>query len=335
MTARQARPFTQAFSLLWPVPAVLFVSLAVMVLPQGSALRLLMAGVALLFLPGYALTLAAFPGSRTQQDDVKTPFDRRFLESTLSSLDPIERLALAVGFSVALMPVYGYVVGLEALGLAYEPRTAIILVSAATALCTTLASIRYLSSPTDIVVPSPFAHLAETIGDEAAAPTSGKRILNVAVIVMLVLATASLAAAMASPAESPEYTTAVLLTENDDGELVADGYPDELRTGETADLAFRVENHESREVEYHVVAQLQRVNSDGIVTEISVIDQFDQTLAPGQMWEQEHRVTSEMSGERVRLTYLVYKGDVPSEPTLDNSYRNLTLWVGTADGGDV
>lgn len=301
-------------------------------LPEGSAFRLAAAGVALLFLPGYALTLAVFPGSQTDENEAQTPLNRRYFESNMSSLDPLARIALAVGFSVCLMPVFGYVVGVTGAG--YEPRTVIVLVSVATTLFTVLAAIRYLMSPTDIDAPSPLANLAETVVDGVSAPTPGKRALNVAVVVMLVLATANLAAAIASPPQSPEYTTAALLTENDEGELVADGYPDQLRAGETADLVLRVENRESQATDYEVVVQLQRVSADGTVTEISTRDRFEQTVDAGSVWEQDHRVASDMSGERVRLAYLVYKGDTPTEPTLDNAYRNLTLWVG-ADGSDA
>jgi uncharacterized membrane protein len=121
----------------------------------------------------------------------------------------------------------------------------------------------------------------------------------------------------------------VLLTETDEGDLVADGYPDRLRAGETADLVLRVENHESRDTSYEVVVQLQRVSADGTVTEASIRDRFERTVDAGLAWEQDHRITSDMSGERIRLAYLVYEGDAPAEPTLSNSYRNLTLWVGS------
>lgn len=331
MTARQASRSALNLGFLWPVPAVLLSCLLVIGLPEGSALRLVTAGVALLFLPGYALTLAVFPESRTEENEAQTPLNRRYSESTMSALDPFERIALAFGFGVCLMPVYGYVVGVAGAG--YEPRTVIVLVSVATTLFTALAAIRHRISPTQIDPPSPFVYLAETVTDEVSAPTPGKRALNVAVVVMLILATATLTAAMASPAESPEYTTAVLLTETDEGELVADGYPDQLRAGETADLILRVENHESQAVDYEVVVQLQRVSADGTVTEVSVRDQFGQTVDPGSAWEQDHRVTSDMSGERLRLVYLIYKGEAPAEPTLSNSYRNLTLWVGSEQAG--
>lgn len=300
-------------------------------LPEGSAIRLVVVGVALLFLPGYALTLAVFPGSRTDENEAQTPLNRRYFESNLSSLDPFERIALAVGFGVCLMPVLGFVVGVT--GAAYEPQTVIVLVSVATTLFTALAAVRYWLSPADIDAPSPLASLTETVVDGVSAPTPGKRALNVAVVVMLVLATANLAAAIASPPESPEYTTAALLTENDEGELVADGYPDQLRAGESADLTLRVENHEAQAVDYEVVVQLQRVSGDGTVTEISTRDRFEQTVDAGSVWELDHRVASDMSGERVRLAYLIYKGDPPTEPTIDNAHRNLTLWVGAEGGG--
>ena len=327
MTARQASQPLPAPGFLWPVPAVLLSCLVAIGLPEGSALRLLTAGVALLFLPGYALTLAAFPGSRTEENEAETPLNRRYFESAMSSLDPFERLALAVGFGVCLMPVYGYVVAVA--GAPYDLWTAIVLVSVATTLFTLLGVVRFVLSPTDVDPPSPFAHLAATVVDEVSAPTPRQRALNVAMVVVLVLATASLAAAIASPAESPEYTTAALLTETDEGELVADGYPDRLQAGETADLVLRVENRESRAVDYEVVVQIQRVSDDGTVTEVSVRDRFEQTVEPGAAWEQDHRVTSDMSGERLRLAYLVYMGESPAEPTISNSYRNLTLWVGS------
>ncbi|WP_186310965.1 DUF1616 domain-containing protein [Halorubrum depositum] len=314
------------------MPAVLLSCLLVIGLPEGSALRLVTAGVALLFLPGYALTLAVFPESRTEGNEAQTPLNRGYSESTMSALDPFERLALAFGFGVCLMPVYGYAVGVAGAG--YEPQTVIVLVSAATTLFTALAAIRYRISSTDLDAPSPFVSLAGTVTDGVSAPTSGKRALNVAVVVMLVLAAANLTAAMASPAQSPEYTTAVLLTENEEGELVADGYPDQLRAGETADLVLRVENRESQAVDYEVVVQLQRVSADGTVTEASVRDRFEQTVDAGSAWERDHRVASDMSGERIRIAYLIYKGEAPAEPTLENSYRNLTLWVGS-EGSDV
>lgn len=332
MTARQSRRYAQALSLLWPVPAVLLVSLAVVALPAGSMLRLLLTGIVLLFLPGYALTFAVFPESRPQTNDTEMPLSRRIRERTLSSLDSVERIALGFGFSVALMPIYGFVVGVVP-SFVYDAQTVVVLVSAATVLATVLAGVRYATSSGELVVPSPFAQLAREVNAQTAAVTPRGRILNVAVVVALVLVSANLAVAIALPADGAEYTTAMLLSENENGELVTGGYPEELQSGESAVLVLRVENHEAEEVDYTVVVQQQRVNEQGDVTETARLNQFSQNLTPTQAWELKHDVTSQMSGERTRLAYLIYTDEVPPEPTLNNSYRNLTLWVGTEQTG--
>lgn len=329
MTVTRSRSYPKLFSFLWPVPAVLLVSIVVLWLPSGSTLRLLLAVVALSFLPGYALTLAVFPGRQPGWNETSTPMASEHRESNLSSLGPVERIAMGVGFSVCLAPLYGYVVAVGFGG--YDTGTAVVLVSVTTLLSTLLAVGRFALSPTDLAAPSPFARLARDVIDRSSAPTRDEQLLNLAVVAALLLAAAYLSVSIALPPESPEYTTATLLTENDEGELVADGYPDRLGEDESADLVFRLENHESREVEYQVFVQLQRVDTDGSVIEDTRLDRFERTVPPGQPWDRSHSVTSTMSGDRVRLAYLVYLGDAPAEPTVDNAYRSLTLWVGSGD----
>ncbi|RAW45639.1 hypothetical protein DQW50_07755 [Halorubrum sp. 48-1-W] len=329
MTITRSRSYPELLPFLWPVPAVLLVSIVVLWLPSGSTLRLLSALVALSFLPGYALTLAVFPGRQPGWSDTPTPMASEHRESTLSSLGPIERIAMGVGFSVCLMPLYGYVVALGIGG--YDPGTAVVLVSVTTVLSTLLALGRVALSPSTLTAPSPFSRLATDVVDRSSAPTRNERVLNLAVVAGLLLAAAYLSVSIAMPPESPEYTTATLLTENDDGELVADGYPDRLGEGESAELVFRLENHENREVEYQVIVQHQRVAPDGSVIEETRLDRFERTVLPGQPWDERHSVTSAMSGDRNRLVYLVYVGDAPTEPTVDNAYRSLTLWLGSGD----
>ncbi|MFC5277845.1 DUF1616 domain-containing protein [Halorubrum rubrum] len=329
MTVTRSHSYSNLISLFWPIPAVLLVGIAVLWLPSGSALRLLLALVALSFLPGYALTLAVFPGRQPGWNETPTPMASERRESTLSSLGPVERIAMGVGFSVCLVPLYGYVVSLGFGG--YDPGTAVVLVAVTTLLSTLLAAGRFALSPTDLDAPSPFARLAVDVADRSAAPTRDEQLLNLAVVVALLLAATYLSISIALPPEGPDYTTATLLTENGDGELVADGYPDRLGEDESAELVFRLENRESREVEYEVFVQLQRVGPDGGVTEDTRLDRFERTVPSGRSWDRSHSVTSTMSGERVRLAYLVYVGDAPAEPTVDNAHRSLTLWVGSGD----
>jgi hypothetical protein len=42
-----------------------------------------------------------------------------------------------------------------------------------------------------------------------------------------------------------------------------------------------------------------------------------------------------MTGERLRLTYLLYRGAPPQTPTTDNAYRELHLWVNVTQEGST
>lgn len=54
---------------------------------------------------------------------------------------------------------------------------------------------------------------------------------------------------------------------------------------------------------------------------------FETTLADNETWTQQHSVAPTMTGERLRLTYLLYKGEAPPEPTVGGAYREVHLWV--------
>jgi len=45
-----------------------------------------------------------------------------------------------------------------------------------------------------------------------------------------------------------------------------------------------------------------------------------------------HTVAPTLPGERLRLVYLLYKGDPPAEPTVENAYREVHLWVNVSEG---
>jgi hypothetical protein len=121
-----------------------------------------------------------------------------------------------------------------------------------------------------------------------------------------------------------------LLMENDDGEFVMQGYPSALERGKTQQFVVMVENQESPVVEYSVVVQLHRVNTDGgstVVEERDELDRFTTEVEYDQRKPHERNITPTMAGERLRLAFLLYKNDPPSEPTKDNAYRTLQLWV--------
>jgi len=38
-----------------------------------------------------------------------------------------------------------------------------------------------------------------------------------------------------------------------------------------------------------------------------------------------------MSGDRLRVAYLLYRGSVPDDPDVANAYRELHLWINASD----
>ena len=120
----------------------------------------------------------------------------------------------------------------------------------------------------------------------------------------------------------------------EDGDLVADDYPTEFTRGESRSLVVGVTNQEHRPTNYTVLVQLQRVrvaNNSTTVLEESRLKQWDVELTHNETWHLNHTVTPRMTGDRLRLAYLLYAGEPPAEPTVDNAYRELHLWINVSD----
>jgi len=111
---------------------------------------------------------------------------------------------------------------------------------------------------------------------------------------------------------------------------VAADYPEELVAGSPARLTVGVDNVEFEPVEYTVIVQLQEVErtDDGTrVLERRQLGRFETSLDEDESWRRTHEVTPTMTGEDLRLQYLLYRGNPPADPTAETAYRTLHLWV--------
>jgi len=75
------------------------------------------------------------------------------------------------------------------------------------------------------------------------------------------------------------------------------------------------------------VVMLVSTNDDGEATQRARLDSFRNEVAAEETWRQEHTVAPPLRGERLRLTYLLYYGAAPELPTVQNSYRELHVWL--------
>jgi uncharacterized membrane protein len=102
-----------------------------------------------------------------------------------------------------------------------------------------------------------------------------------------------------------------------------------------------ITNREHERTTYTVVVELQRVErvpGPNNTTRIDVLEadelrRFRTTLDHNETWHQPYAVTPTIVGEDMRLTFLLYQGDPPADPAVDNAYRELQLWVNVSAPG--
>lgn len=290
---------------------------------RETPIRILLGLPFLLFLPGYAFVAALFPEASELPGADNEAIDNDH------EIKLIERIALSFGMSIAIVPLLGVVLNFTSWGIRLTP--VVLSVSAFTIGCTGIATLRRWELPPEKRFSVPYREWIAAGQVEFFEPDDRTdAALNIVLALSLLFALGSVGFAVAVPQDSEQFTEFYLLTEDDDGELVADGYPEEFVQGEAKPLMVGIENNEHETVEYTIVVQLERVEGDeeeSEVVERDELDRFSGTLEHQETWHRKYRIVPTIAGERLRLTFLLYTGDVPEEPTRENSYQDLHLWI--------
>ena len=331
---RRRRSVTERMRALPPdlVAVLALVILAdVLVLIPGSERTFLRAVLGLpliLFLPGYAFIAALFPEAEPVRGDSRSSDERT--RTLPRSIDTTERLVLSVGTSVVVSPLIGLVLNYTPWGIRLVSVT--LSVSAFTVIAAAAGVLRRQSLPKS----ERFSLLRERSARiDSATPTTETRtrtdlVLNVAVALSVLLVVSSVVYVVAVPRGGEEFTELSLLTRNGTtDELVADEYPTNFTRGEPKPLVVGVENHERRSANYTVVVALQRIGgrNDSTVVEQRQLRRFRVRVGANESWLHRHTVAPPIAGQRLRLTYLLYRGSAPPNPTVGNAYREVHLWV--------
>jgi uncharacterized membrane protein len=312
------------------VIAVVIVTLGAVFLPvlSESPLRILVGLPFVLFIPGYAFIAALFPeaGSGSASDTSNGDDDA---DADGRGIDGIERVALSFGLSIAVVPLIGLVLNFTPWGIRLVPI--MLSVSGFTLIATAVAARRRRALPAAERFTVPYRAWVVAGRTELFEPeTRTDGILNVVLVLSLVLAVSSVGYAVAVPQQGEQFSEFYLLTEGPDDELVADDYPTEFTAGEPQSLYVGIGNQEYESVQYTVVVAIQDVrfvNNESEVREEQRLRTFETTVAHNETWQLNHTVAPTLTGERLRLTYFLYKGEAPQNPTVDNAYRELHLWV--------
>jgi uncharacterized membrane protein len=291
------------------------------------------------FLPGYALIAALFPkrGRTTAgADGTDRPDDHAVPGRLLAgrSISGIERVLLSVGTSVAVVPLIGLVLDATPAGLRLVPVT--LSVSAFTVIAALAGIRRRWALPPEDRFAVPFGRW---LGRARRGLTPTARfdwMLNIVFVVSLLVLASTVAYTLVVPREGEQFTEFYLLTENDSGELVASGYPTTLEDGEARPLVVGVSNHEGQPVNYTIVVELQRIeSSNGTTTVIKQrqLSRFRMRVGANETQHRQRTIEPTLTGSRLRLTYLLYRGAPPQDPTVENAYRETHLFVDVSENG--
>lgn len=274
-----------------------------------------------LFAPGYAVVTAIAPGT-ANPTSADTPGDRLGVRQTHDGLSPLERVTLSVVASVAVVPLVAFalnfVVGVALL-------STLVGVAAVTVVAALVAAPRRNR-------PSPDAFAGAPGGSGSGrslldgVPTDAIT-LGCATIALLLLVSS---ATMAMSGEEATGTEFYLVTETADGSYEASDYPTNLTAGSATEYALGIEQHSGDVREYTIVAQLEDRSGTGenaTVDERRELDRFSATVEPGNATVETYDVTPTTAGDDLALTFLLYEGDAPEDPTRQSAHRVVHIPV--------
>jgi len=327
---------------------------------EDTPLRVIVGLPFVLFIPGYAFIAALFPeagtspqhegeGGETELTNASSSPDGDEQSATgalrTRGIDGIERVALSFGLSIAIVPLIGLLLNFTPWGIRLVPI--MIGISIFTLGATWIAARRRRAVPPEDRFAVPYRTWIESIRSELFQPESNTDlVLNILLVISILLAVSSVSYAVAVPKQGESLTEFYLLTEDESGALVADEYPTEFVAGEERQLIIGIGNQEHQAINYTVVVELQRVEFEtgtqdqdpnatsptGNITSIQVLEaeelgRIRTRLRHNDTWQRPYTIRPTMTGQNLRLAFLLYKGSPPRNPTVDTAYIELRLWV--------
>lgn len=275
---------------------------------DGTPLSPLVGFPFLLVTPGYALVSALFPST--------------------DGVSGVDRLAFSIGTSVTIVAAVSVALNFSPWPIGLRPI--VLSIGGVTLGLTALAVVRRRSLPPARRYSVPYRKWTRAAGSIDIAGSRRNLALNAVLALAVLIAASGLVYALTAPDRGKPHTEMYLLSENESGDLVAGDYPQEFAREEAGTLYLGIANQERETVEYTVVAELQRTEpADGgvRVVERERLNEFEVTLSDGETWRSQRTVRPTMTGDDLRLTYMLYRGEPPAEPTRENAYRTVDLRI--------
>lgn len=260
----------------------------VLVVPSAKPLRIILGLPFVLFFPGYALMAALFP----RKED----------------LDPIERIALSLGLSIAVVPLIGLGLNYSPWGIRLEPILAFI------TLFILLAAAIAAYRRRELEVSEAFAIETEFQLPKWSESRLPDRLLAVGLGASLIALGVTGYFVATSSGSSESFTEFYILGPG----RLAEDYPSVITLGDDADVFVGVTNREGEDTTYRF-----EVRIDGDITnELESV-----YIIEGDTWENRVTIVPAHIGPEQKVEFLLYR-EGAGDP-----YRNLHLFIDVESAG--
>jgi len=322
------RSFDSLADLLAIAALTVIVGLFVFVPPlNGTPLRPVVSLAFVLFVPGYTYVSVLFPKRGT----VGALSNGAFTGERQGGLGMLERLVFSFGVSVGLTILLGLALGFWIPGITRLNLYAGL--AGLTGVGLPLAATRRMRLPADARMGFSLRAVSDRIQSGLAGQETTGKVVTVVLAATLLVAVASVGAGLGA-SQDGAVTEMYLPSENDSGDYVPRDYPETVAEDGNESFALGITNQEGETVEYTVVVLLQQFDDgerDGPPVSETRLQTFSATLDDGETEQVPHSISPPVSGQRYRLTYLLYAGEPPSNPSIDTSYREVHLWIRVTD----
>lgn len=331
--AADRSPGPVPFRQLWQIPADLVAVLGVTavvnavvfapIVREIPMLRIPAILVFVLFIPGYAVVAALYP----DQGESPPSDESRKSDRSRAGIDGSERVALSIGLSAVIVPIVGFLFTFTSWGIQTGPIA--IGITAFSLILTGVAVVRRWTVPEAKRFRVPYETWLAAARSSVLEPTDrADAVLSILLVASVLLAAGSVGFAATNLPQQDDFSTVTLLIE-DDGELVADQYPTEFEPGEDQEFVLAIDNHERQTVDYTVVVAEQDAeirDNETVVHEQRELERFEIQLEHDETRTIEHDIDPTGTDNEVRIVWLVYLDDVPSDPSVDDASYHVHLW---------
>jgi len=315
-------PIDVMVCMLWSI-----ILLPIALLDVEGSIRIILGLPFILSIPGYILVFALFPEKKTDQ-----------------GIDIIERIALSLGLSLAVVPLIGLGLNYTSWGIRLEPILFSLFI-----FIIGLGSVgiyRWFQTKEENRF---IIKLNITIAEEE---NKLDKALTIILVASIIIAVSMLIYVIVTPKTGEKFTEFYILGPNG----IADDYPNELLVGENASISIGIVNHEYKTMNYTIeiwlinqslITNTSTNESETIIHHMWYMDTISTLLDHipidiesnwTAQWEQNYSFTIHRSGNH-KLAFLLFNETSQQSYTkradyveladqkINNAYRSLHLWL--------